>query len=135
MPELFTSIFCGGLVFCFIAFVLSQTDYFNVEHPKVGYSISGVAGLAITVLIFFLLSQCTNIGKEKFCAEFEAKKFTYETAVADKNITGLERLQITSNIMDINANLAKEKVDIIQWYNFVVTDENVERVLSLTPIQ
>lgn len=135
MVELFGGIFCGGIIFCFIAFALSQTDYFCVEHPKAGYSISGATGFFFAVLLFLLFVQTTNINKEKFCAEFEAKKFTYETAVADKNITGLERLQITSNIMDINADLAEEKVDIVQWYNFTVSDESIEKILSLTPIQ
>ena len=73
--------------------------------------------------------------RKRVCASFEAKKGTYESAMKDENITGFERLQITQNIMELNGDLASEQVNVTQWYNFNISEENRNKTLSLTPIK
>jgi hypothetical protein len=136
MGAIVCGILIGACIFGIVACILSETSYFEEkEHAKLGYTISSIIGIIFGICMYFITTNGINVSNESFCASFEARKETYESAMNDENVTSLERLQITEKIMEINAGLAQEQVSVVQWYNFNLSEENKENTLSLTIIK
>mgnify|MGYP003518199671 CR=1 FL=1 len=136
MGAIISGICVGFPVFLIVVCGLCDTDFFKrKENAFLGYTISVIIGIVFFIFTYCLVTNMINVDNQTFCARFEAKKETYERAINDERLTSLERIQITTSIMDINADLAEEQVSVSQWYNFNLSKENEEQTISLTPIK
>lgn len=135
MGAVFISLLTGMFGF----FIAMEILYNTCWEDKVSPIVMWVVAALITILFFAVgyisITSIVNVENQQFCASFEAKKTTYELSIKDENITGLERLQITQNIMELNGDLASEQVNVTQWYNFNISEENRNKTLSLMPIK
>lgn len=125
----------GALGFMIALAIICETEWGNNLRDGIGIGI-----IILLIFCFFILgyigdTSYVNIENKIFCASFEAKKNTYEYAIKDENITGFERLQITQSIMELNGDLAAEQVNVCQWYNFNISEENRNKTLSLEQIK
>jgi hypothetical protein len=125
----------AGLGFCIFAGLLACTGKFEEgKRVVIGFTFAIILGIAFGVMTYFCATNIKNIESQKFYASFQAKKQTYENSIDDERLTALERLQITENIMYINSNLAEKQVDVVQWYNFNLTQDNKNNILELAMI-
>lgn len=125
----------GTIGFFIAAGILYNTCWEDKAKPVVMYGIAALIVILFFAIGYVPITSKVNVESQQFCASFEAKKGTYESAMKDENITGFERLQITQNIMELNGDLASEQVNVTQWYNFNISEENRNKTLSLTPIK
>lgn len=131
MGAILFSLLCASLGFCLWGAINSEC--FIKKSTSIILFIV-LVGVFFTAPFVFM-TNTVNVWNQQFCAEFEAQKQTYERAIENENLTGLERLEITNKIMELNADLASEQVSVVQWYNFNLSQENKERTLALTMIK
>ena len=115
--------------------ILYETYWEDKVSPIVMWVVAALIIIFFFAIGYISTTSMVNVENQQFCASFEAKKTTYELSMKDENITGLERLQITQNIMELNGDLASEQVNVTQWYNFNISEENRNKTLSLTQIK
>ena len=94
---------------------------------------------ALPVLIIVLLScffgwlgaNINNNELRKEISSFESSKRTYELALKDENLTGLERIEIVGKIAEKNEWLASKQTEVQMWYNFYLKKD----ILEVEPIK
>jgi hypothetical protein len=126
------SILVGGLGFCLGMLADSFAERkWAIAASKFLIVVLTVGGLAGGWLV---MTEYDYVEREKFIATFSAQKITCEAAMESENITPIERAAIVTRIMEQNSELAEEKVSIVRWYNFHLSNEVKQRVLDLEPI-
>lgn len=78
--------------------------------------------MTITLLASVIESACY---KEQIYS-YKATKHTYEVALQDEDLTGLERLNIVQSIVEKNEWLAQTQHYASQWYGFHLPREILE---------
>ena len=94
---------------------------------------------ALPVLIIVLFScffgwlgaNINNNELRKEISSFESSKRTYEIALKDENLTGLERIEIVNKIAEKNEWLAGKQAEVQVWYNFYLRKD----ILEVEPIK
>lgn len=135
MGAVFLGLLTGALGFFIAMGILYETYWEDKVSPIVMWVVAALIIIFFFAIGYISTTSMVNVENQQFCASFEAKKTTYELSMKDENITGLERLQITQNIMELNGDLASEQVNVTQWYNFNISEENRNKTLSLTQIK
>lgn len=85
----------------------------------------------LTCFFGWLGYDINNNNLRKEVAAFESSKKTYELALKDKNLTGLERIEIVNKIAEKNEWLEGKKVEVQVWYNFYLSKD----ILEVEPIK
>ena len=80
-------------------------------------------------------AQIKNAAIKEYVASFQAVKATYEMSLSSETLSGLERIAILDTAIEKNSALAAKQASIDMWWNFGITEENKDLLLSLTPIQ
>lgn len=127
-----TGIIGGAIIgFIILGLIYAITDLHTTKNKIIGFGF----------LIISIVSSATigwnynNTGCEKDYYGYIAIKETYESAIINQDLDSLEKLQIVQIAINQNMLLAKKKVDVTKWYNFDLTKENVDKILSLEPIK
>ena len=118
----------------------SEKDYAeyceNIEEKakkrkKFFYALPALIVALLTCFFGWLGYDINNNNLRKEVAAFESSKKTYELALKDKNLTGLERIEIVNKIAEKNEWLEGKKVEVQVWYNFHLSKD----ILEVEPIK
>lgn len=136
----------AAILFCAISFGVASDncwdfiDYHEDVYLDNGKRIEGkkyVTPFGIFVITLFIFTICLSmfIGArvhartfELDIAKFEMAKETYSGAIKNKDISGLERIEIVNKIVEENKKLARLKHDASKWYYFYLPDDLVENL-------
>lgn len=94
-----------------------------------------IAGIVSFIIFMSIGATFENVNKQKYISSFNAAKTTYSDFMDNEDISPIERAQILNKIIETNQMLAEEQVEVSQWYSFIITNENKQSVISLTPIR
>ena len=118
--------------------VLEEDDYNNSDLVKkferkllITFLVAIIITIGVSIGSFYLMRYEVNKNVEREIAEYTIAKITYEEALKNSNLTGLERLQIIKVITEENKNLANRKVMMTRWARFDIKDELKLQMLEL----
>lgn len=101
------------------------------KRKKFFYALPALIVALLTCFFGWLGYDINNNNLRKEVAAFESSKKTYELALKDKNLTGLERIEIVNKIAEKNEWLEGKKVEVQVWYNFYLSKD----ILEVEPIK
>lgn len=101
------------------------------KRKKFFYALPALIVALLTCFFGWLGYDINNNNLRKEVASFESSKKTYELALKDKNLTGLERIEIVNKIAEKNEWLEGKKVEVQVWYNFYLSKD----ILGVEPIK
>lgn len=114
--------FVVGLVVGVILMFFGIIIVFETEHRWIPILSAAISGLVV-VGIFILVSRYSL---KMQVEEFKTAKLVYEEALANDDLSGLERIEIVDKIVEDNKWLAKTKYNVKQWYCWFLPDEIVD---------
>jgi len=114
------AIFCGLGAWCIAKFVV------EAETRTV------IISIAVTFVVIFAISfGICKLCSAEYVAEYKSSKQTIELALASNSITGFERAQIVTTIVEKNAELAKWQYRWSKWHGKHLSSE----IANLQPIE
>lgn len=100
------------------------------RNKKLSYLLPIIILVSLICFFGWLGANVNNNKLREEIASFESAKITYETALKDEDLTGLERIEIIGKIAEQNQWLASKKVEVSHWYNFHLD----KSILEIEPI-
>lgn len=101
------------------------------KRKKFFYVLPALIVSLLTCFFGWLGENINNNYLREEIASFESSKRTYEIALKDENLTGLERIEIVNKIAEKNEWLAGKQVEVQMWYNFYLSKD----ILEVEPIK
>lgn len=101
------------------------------KRKKFFYVLPALIVALLTCFFGWIGENINNNYLLKEIASFESSKRTYEIALKDENLTGLERIEIVNKIAEKNEWLAGKQVEVQMWYNFYLSKD----ILEVEPIK
>lgn len=121
-----------------VGLIVGRTIY-NSICGSADVLIGWLSGIFIIVIITIVGCQMGltlgNADIQKDIAGVTALQETYTYSLNDERLSGLEKMEITKEIMEQNIAIARQKVELRQWWNQWLDQELVEEFCSLGPIQ
>lgn len=65
---------------------------------------------------------------QKYIESYIAQKEIYEASLKDDKLTGLERINLISNISSINSELEEKKIEYKKWYYYYLDYSLIEEL-------
>lgn len=108
----------------------------KVKECRNAWLLRIVVPAAIGILVMF---GCFYIGYRvnmSYVKSYEAKVATYNAAIENNNIEGLEKLCLVENIASLNSSIVQAQETASRWYGFLIPKEiyNIELV-DLSKVQ
>lgn len=107
-----------GVAAMFIGFVVA----IETDHQWISFILSAICGLMVAGICILVSRHSLKVQVE----EFNSAKTVYEEALANDDLSGLERIEIVEKIVEENKWLAKTKYNVKQWYCWFLPDEIVD---------
>lgn len=101
------------------------------KRKKFYYALPALIVALFPCFFGWLGANINNNDLRKEIASFESSKMTYEIALKDENLTGLERIEIVNKIAEKNEWLAGKQAEVQIWYNFYLSKD----ILEVEPIK
>lgn len=96
----------------------------ETDHKWISLLLVAVCGLVVIGICVLVSRHELKVQVE----EFKTAKTVYEEALANDDLSGLERIEIVDKIVEENKWLAKTKYNVKQWYCWFLPDELVDEV-------
>lgn len=101
------------------------------KRKKFFYALPALIIVLFSCFFGWLGANINNNELRKEISSFESSKRTYELALKDENLTGLERIEIVGKIAEKNEWLASKQAEVQVWYNFYLSKD----ILEVEPIK
>ena len=115
-------LFVLGLVFGVVAIFIGVVVIIETDHQWIPLIVSAICGLMAAGICILVSRHSLKVQVE----EFNSAKTVYEEALANDDLSGLERIEIVEKIVEENKWLAKTKYNVKQWYCWFLPDEIVD---------
>lgn len=100
----------------------SLTDEQETKIIKKGLTIGIILGIILSILFFFAFSYSESMSYKVELEGYKAKKYTIEQSLQNNELTGLERIELVNQAVELNGWLAETKCEIMKWTSFDVHD-------------
>jgi hypothetical protein len=117
-------LFVLGLVFGVVVMFIGVVVVTATDHQWIPLISSAICGLIVAGVCILVSRHSLKVQVE----EFNTAKTVYEEALANDDLSGLERIEIVEKIVEENKWLAKTKYNVKQWYCWFLPDEIVDGV-------
>lgn len=115
-------LFVLGLVFGVVTIFIGVVVVIETDHKWIPLIVSAICGLMVAGICILVSRHGLKVQVE----EFNSAKTVYEEALANDDLSGLERIEIVEKIVEENKWLAKTKYNVKQWYCWFLPDEIVD---------
>lgn len=122
MMNIFVIMFLSLLIGLLIGavYMLCTIDSYWDHH----FIIALVIGLVITIGGTFVGIGILTNEEQAYIAKYEAQKHTIEASLQSDVLSGLERVQLVTQAVTLNGELAEKKARIGRWY-YVTYDDTM----------
>lgn len=107
-----------GVMVMFVGIVVVDVT----DHQWITLLSAAICGLMVAGVCILVSRHSLKVQVE----EFNSAKTVYEEALANDDLSGLERIEIVEKIVKENKWLAKTKYNVKQWYCWFLPDEIVD---------
>ena len=129
---MFTGIILGFITALLPLFIGFLYDCEQWEESHKGMIMGIIVALCVIICCSLLGLNLDQIDYEKKVNTYITTKQTIENAMQNKELTGLEKIELVKQINEQNQKLEELKIDVKQWYSFYLDESKVN---ELQPIE